>query len=295
MTVDARQLECFIAVAEELNLGRAAVRLHMTQPPLTRRIQRLEQEVGGDLFRRGAGGMRLTEAGTVLLERAYRIVALSRAAVESTRLARDGRLGHLSIAYYDSAILDGIPRLVRDFVSLHPGITVSFELVAKHAQIDHVRDELLHIAFGRDYPDEPGIVRRTVLAEPLYVAMHRRRAVGWSSPAKVADLAHQPMAVYPTTRPAFADLVIDMCLREGFSPTVSVEALDVVSCLAYVALDVAIAVVPESATKAHTDSVTFIPLLDAPSVDLSCVYLAANQSPTLALFVDYLNGYCQPV
>lgn len=288
--IDSRQLECFIAVAEELNLGRAALRLHMTQPPLTRRIKRLEQEVGAELFSRVSAGVELTEPGAVLLERAYRIVALSKRAVERTQLARDGELGHLSIGYYDSAILDGIPRLMRDFAERHPEVTFSFELVAKHTQIDYLRDKLLHVGFGREYPDEPGIMRRRVLSEPLYVAMHERHLPAWRSPAKVADLAGQALIVYPSTRTAFADVVIDMCLREGFTPSVRAEAEDVVSCLAYVAVGTGIAVVPESATKSRNDGVAFIPLIDGPAAELNCVYLAANPSPTLALFIDHLSS-----
>jgi DNA-binding transcriptional LysR family regulator len=234
--------------------------------------------------------MELTEAGGALLERAYRIVTLSDRTVEVARLARDGELGRLLVGYYDSAILDGIPRVVRQFIGAHPHITVGFELVAKHAQLDHVRDGLLHVAFGRDYPEEPGIVRRSVLAEPLYVAVHEKRARDWPSPLTVADLADESFVLYPSTRPAFADLVIGMCLREGFSPNIDVEAADVVSCLAYVALGTAVAVVPESATRAMTDGVTFMKLLDAPSEELSCVYLAEKRAPTLALFVEHLDA-----
>jgi DNA-binding transcriptional LysR family regulator len=287
--IDPRQLECFIAVAEELNLGRAAIRLHMTQPPLTRRIKRLEQEVGAELFSRVSAGMELTEPGVVLLERAYRIVALSKRAVERTQLARDGEVGHISVGYYDSAIRDGIPRLVRDFVELHPEVTVSFELVARHRQIDYLRDKLLHVGFGRDYPDESGIVRRRVLWEPLYVAIPERQVPDWCGPARVADLAGQRLIVYPATRTAFADVVIDMCLREGFTPSIRIEAEDVVSCLAYVAVGTGIAVVPESATKSGTGGVAFVPLVDGPHVELNCVYLAANPSPTLALFINHLS------
>jgi DNA-binding transcriptional LysR family regulator len=292
-TVDSRQLEFFIAVAEELNLGRAAARLHMTQPPLTRRIQRLEKEIGAALFRRYAGGMQLTEAGETLLERAYRIVELSRRAVESTRLARDGRLGHLVVGYYDSAIRDGIPRVIRDFVQRYPDVTVSFEYAQKEIQPDHVRDKLLHLGFGYDYAAEPGIERHRVLGEALFVAMHRDRAADWRTPACVADLEREPLALYPRTRPAFADLVIHMCLRSGFTPTVKVETPDVVSCLAYVALGTAVAVVQESATKTVTDGLVFIPLADAPSVELSCIYLAEDRSPTLDLFVSYLEGWAE--
>jgi DNA-binding transcriptional LysR family regulator len=289
-TVDSKQLECFIVVAEELNLGRAAARLHMSQPPLTRRIQRLEREIGAALFRRHAGGMSLTEAGEALLERAYRIVELSQRAVESTRLAQAGEHGHLSIGYYDSAIRDGIPRLMRGFVQAHPDVTIAFEYAQKEIQPDHVRDKLLHIGFGYDYHDEPGIERHRVLSESLYVAMHEKRVAEWPNPAHVLDLKNQPLAIYPRTRPAFADVVIDMCLRAGFTPAIRVETPDVVSCLAYVALGTTVAVVQESATKSLTDGVAFIPLADAPSIELSCIYLAENRPPTVDLFVKYLDA-----
>ncbi|WP_060937659.1 LysR family transcriptional regulator [Mycolicibacterium chlorophenolicum] len=289
MVLDPRQLECFIAVAEELNLNRAAIRLHMSQPPLTRRIQRLERDLGVELFRRTPGGMELTEAGAVFLERAYRIVALSTCAVERTRLASNGEIGHLSVGYYDPAILTGIPELIRGFLDQHRLVTVSFELIAKHNQIDYLRDKVLHVGFGRHYPDEPGIVCRPVMSEPLYVAMHRSRALDWRSPATIADLRHQPLVVYPTMRPEFADEVIDLCLRAGFTPRVTIEAEDVVSCLAYVALGIAIAVVPDSATRTKPDDVDFIPLQDAPPAPLYCAHLRDNSAPTLRLFVDYLD------
>ena len=290
-TVDPRQLECFVVVAEELNLGRAALRLHMTQPPLTRRIQRLEREVGAALFRRHAGGMELTEAGEALLETAWRIVELSRHAVENTRLAQAGERGHLNIGYYDSAIRDGIPRVVRGFIQSHPDVTVSFEYTPKALQADHVRDKLLHVGFGYDYLAEPGIEQHGVLSESLYVAMHEQRADEWPDPVHVADLENQPLVIYPRTRPAFGDMVIDMCLRSGFTPTIKVETLDVISCLAYVALGTAVAVVQESATNAVTDGVVFLPVADAPSVELNCICLADNRSPTLTLFVKHLDAW----
>jgi LysR family transcriptional regulator, benzoate and cis,cis-muconate-responsive activator of ben and cat genes len=287
--LDPRQLECFIAVAEELNLNRAAIRLHMSQPPLSRRIQRLEREVGVDLFRRTAGGMELTEAGAVFLERAYRIVALSTRAVERAQLASDGEIGHLSVAYYDSAICDAIPALIRDFIERHRNVTISIELVPKHTQIDYLRDRVLHLGFGRYYPEEPGIVCRPVAYEPLYVAMHHTRTLDWGSSASVADLRDQPQVLFPAARPEYADEVIDMCLRAGVTPRVAVEAEDVISCLAYVALGIAIAVVPESATKIRYDGVVFIPLSDAPPAPLYCAYLQSATAPTLRLFVDYLD------
>jgi LysR family transcriptional regulator, benzoate and cis,cis-muconate-responsive activator of ben and cat genes len=248
---DPRQLECFIAVAEELNINRAAARLNMTQPPLTRRIQRLEHDVGAELFCRTPGGMELTEAGRVLLERAYRIVTLTAHAVERARKASAGEVGHLRVGYYD---------------------------------------HLLHVGFGRDYAPSPDIACRTVALEELYIAAREPADFAAGRPAAVADLRDRPLVVYPATRPGFADDVIRMCRDAGFSPAIAIEADDVVACLAYVAVTEAIAVVPASATKTGPHEVTFIPLADALPAKLDCIWLAANPSPALAQLTGFLSA-----
>jgi DNA-binding transcriptional LysR family regulator len=291
VAVDPRQLECFIAVAEELNLNRAAARLHMTQPPLTRRIKKLERDVGASLFRRTAGGMEITEPGAVLLERAYRIVALSASAIEKTRQARAGEVGHLAVGYYDPAILHGIPALLNRFLDKHPDVTVTFQLVRKQIQIEYLRDKLLHVGFGREYDDEPGISCRSVISEDLYVAVKGSEVAGPRQPMSISELRGKPLIIYPPTRPGFGDEVIHMCLEAGFSPVVAIEAEDAVACLAYVAIGAAIAVVPESAAKTHVHGVTFVPLLDAPPSRLKCVYLTANRAPTLTLFRAFLDAH----
>lgn len=287
--LDPRQLECFVAVAEEGNLSRAAARLHLAQPPLTRRIHRLEQEIGVTLFRRTAGGMELTEPGAVLLEHAYRIIELSDRALSITESSGTGTVGHLVVGYYDSAILHGIPALFRGFCRRYPEVTVEFDRIPKKKQVDLVQDKVMHIAFGRHYPDEPGTVCRPVLTERLYLAVNAEAAPAWRAPVRTADLRARPLAVYPRDRPEFADEVVHMCLNSGFTPTIAVEALDVVSCLAHVGIGTAVAVVPESATKTRTEDVAFLPIVDAAPVSLSCLYRADDWSPTLSLFLSYLD------
>ena len=160
--------------------------------------------------------MELTEAGQILLERAYRIVTLSARAVERTRQASIGKVGHLSVGYDDSAILDAIPAILFEFRRQYPDIKVSFELVPGRAQVDYLRDNLLHVGFGRDYPPQPGVVCRPVAAENLYVAVREPSALASGRPVTVADLRDQPLVVYPASRPGFADDVIRMCRSAGF-------------------------------------------------------------------------------
>jgi LysR family transcriptional regulator, benzoate and cis,cis-muconate-responsive activator of ben and cat genes len=288
--LDPRQLECFIAVAEELNLKRAAMRLFMTQPPLTRRIHRLEQAVGAELFRRTATGMELTDAGSELLTRAYRIVELSRHALESIALAKAGELGPLKVGYHDPAVVAGVPELLGEFVGRHPRIDIRFHLVPKHAQIDYLLDRSLHVAFGRDFVDAPGIIARTVITEDLFVAYRPDVYRIDHRELTPSDLEGLPLVVYPGQRGGFVDELFRRCREAGFTPLVAAEAEDVVATLAYVALGAAIGVVPESATSVHARGVTFKRLREMTPAEVTCIYAADDRSPTLELFVSFLEG-----
>lgn len=287
--LDPRQLECFIAVAEEQNLGRAAIRLHMTQPPLTRRIHRLEQAVGADLFRRTTTGVELTEAGSELLERAHRIVELSRHALESVALADAGELGVLRVGYNDPVVVAGVPKLLDEFVGRYPRVDVRFHYVLKPAQMDYLRDRSLHVAFGRDYPETRGIVARAVITEDLYLAY--RPDVFTIAPMEPtpADLRGLPLVVYPGERGGFVDELFRRCRQAGFAPSVAAEAEDVVATLAYVALGTAIGVVPDSATTVHARGVTFTRLSGMSPVEVTCIYVAEDRPRTLELFVSFLE------
>jgi hypothetical protein len=129
-----------------------------------------------------------------------------------------------------------------------------------------------------------------VLTERMYLAVSSMRAPMWAEPIRVADFRGQPLVVYPKTRPDSADEVVHMCLSAGFAPTIAVEALDVVSCLAHVGIDTAVAVVPESATKTRADDVVFLPIVDAQPAKLSCIYRADSWSPTLNLLIAFLDS-----
>ena len=287
--LDPRQLECFIAVAEELNLGRAAIRLHMTQPPLTRRIHRLEQAVGADLFRRTTTGVELTEAGSELLERAYRIVELSRHALESVALADAGELGALRVGYNDPVVVAGVPKLLGEFVDRHPRVDVRFHYVLKRQQMDYLHDRSLHVVFSRDYPDTPGVVARTVMTEDLYVVYRPDVfTIGPSEPTP-EDLRDLPLVMYPGEHGGFVDELFRRCRRAGFAPQVAAEAEDVVATLAYVSLGTAIGIVPESATTVHARGVTFRRLSGLSPVEVTCIYVAEDRPRTLELFVSFLD------
>ncbi|GAA3742042.1 LysR family transcriptional regulator [Salinactinospora qingdaonensis] len=291
--LDIRQLECFIAVAEEGHIGRAAARLHMTQPPLTRRINRLEHDVGVRLFQRTPTGMALTEPGTVLLDRAYRIVRLSEHAVERTRLADTGQVGHLVVGYFGSTIFEVVPRLLRGFVQAHPDVTFTLERAPKNVQAEAVWDGRMHVGFSRTYRDEPGLLVRQIAVEPLFVALPSGHPLLSQGEVRLADLRDEDMVLFPAApRPSFADEISQFCKQAGFAVRAAREAEDAVTALAYVAAGGLCAVVPRSATTIGMPGVSYVPLTDGPLLELSCVHRAGEPAPVLRAFLSYLDTWC---
>ena len=289
MGLDIRQLECFIAVAEEGNLGRAAARLHMTQPPLTRRIKRLEADVGAKLFIRTPRGVEITAPGAALLGQARRITALSDLAVEVTAAANAGEAGHLLAGYFGSPIFGDIPSLLSQFSVENPGIEIRVERISKTDQPDAVRDGRIHIGFGRIYPPTEDLVTRDIAFEALFAAIGANHRLADSTVVSLADLAGEPMVLFPRARPSFADSVLQICAAAGFQPRVHCQVEDVTAGLANVAVGPSVALVPASATNIALPGLRFVPVSDAPQQALTCIYRTGEQPPVLRRLLEFVS------
>ncbi|WP_327136341.1 LysR family transcriptional regulator (plasmid) [Streptomyces sp. NBC_01340] len=291
LPVDLRQFECFIVVAEEGNVSRAAARLHMTQPPLTRRIVRLERAVGVRLFMRTPSGVELTEAGALLLDQAYRIVQLTEHAIDRARLADAGQAGSLVVGYFGSPMFDAVPRLLRGFLETRPAVSLVLERAAKNVQADAIRDGRMHLGFSRQYRSEPGLAVRHVASEPLYLALPEAHPLLQAGKAELGDLREQQLVLFPAApRPSFADEVSQLCAQAGFTAHVVREAGDVLTALGYVASAGFCSVVPRSATGIALPGVGFVPLTDTPLERLSCLYRADNTPSLVNAFLDHVSA-----
>jgi DNA-binding transcriptional LysR family regulator len=286
--MDLRQIRYFLVLANELNFTRAAGRLHISQPPLTRQIQQLEASMGVVLFERTTRGVALTQAGAVFLEEARKIVALTDQATNKTRLAHQGQLGRLDIGVFGSAILNVIPTLLIELRKTHPDIVISLQNTTKIQQVEAVREKRLDIGFNRVFPEVEDLVVETVMMESLYVAMHKDHELVRRRTLAVKDLNNQPLILFPNNvRPTFADNVVALLRDEGLTPNVVHEVEDVMTCIALVSAGLGMAVVPESAVNLQLPGVRYHPLRSAEAkVDLSCVYRADNASPALMVFLD---------
>ncbi|NMG73439.1 LysR substrate-binding domain-containing protein [Aromatoleum diolicum] len=288
--MDLRHLRYFIAVAEEENIGRAAARLHISQPPLTRQIQQLEDELGVRLFTRTPKGMELTQAGELFLAEARNIRAVVEQATERAQRAGQGKLGRLDVAIFGSAILDAIPKLLLTFRKAYPDVKIVLHTMTKAEQIEALRQRRITVGFNRMLAPQPDLATELVATEPLLLAINENHPLARETNIPFRMLAEHPMVLFPTgARPSFIDKVMGLCQEAGFVPKVSQEVGDAVTGVALVASGFGICLVPESVTTLTLPGVVFRPLQDAPAqawVDLSCIYRADDQSPILAAFLE---------
>lgn len=282
--MELRHLRYFVCVAEEKNIGRAALRLHISQPPLTRQIQQLEEQIGVQLFRRTNRGVELTDAGRVLYDDARNILGMTERAVERSSKAAQGLLGRVDVAIFGSGIFGAIPRLMRTFREAHPDVSIYLHNMVKEEQIDALRHRRITLAFNRLMRPVEGLVSEALLRESLFVAMPSDNPLATKASVAMQDLEAVPLVLYPTgARPSFIDLVHEMCRACDFVPTVTQEVGDVIHAVGLVATGFGVTVVPESATALALPGIVYKPLKQArhATVDLCCIYREDDDSPIL--------------
>lgn len=293
--MDFRHLRYFIAVAEEENIGRAAARLHISQPPLTRQIHQLETQLGVQLFNRTPKGMELTTAGEMFLQEARNIRALVDQAVERTQRAGMGKLGRLDIGIFGSGILDKIPRLLERFRDLNPDVRLVLHNMEKHEQVEALRQRRINMGFSRLLSPLPDIAYETVACESLMIALNERHPLAAQSVVSFKSLANFPLILFPTgSRPSFIDKVIGLCHQVGFEPQIAQEVGDAVTAVALVARGLGASLVSESTEVLKLPGLTYRPLSGLPEnawADLGCIYRPDDESPALGILLEIIREF----
>lgn len=292
--MEFRQLKYFIAAAEELSIGRAAERLHISQPPLTRQIQQLEEELGAQLFLRTPRGVTLTQAGELLLRDARNIRSLWEQAIERAHQAGQGKLGNMDIGIFGSGILEVIPKLLQAFRAKYPDLRVNLHQMSKKEQIEALQQRRIIAGFNRMLAPQPNISSELVTNEKIVVAVNANHPLAGKSAIKLIELKEQPMILFPRgSRPSFIDKMWALCTARGFEPTVSQEVEDAPTSIALVAGGFGITLVAESATSLSLPGVVYRPLDGEPgaTVDLSCIFRSDEDSPILSAFLDEIREF----
>ncbi|NOD93168.1 LysR family transcriptional regulator [Ruegeria sp. HKCCD4884] len=256
--MELRRLRYFVAVAEELHFGRAAERLDMAQPPLSRQIAQLEKDLDVKLFDRSRAQIRLTPAGDVLLDRTRVILdQLESTFREVTRIGQ-GSAGRLRIAFVGSASHGVLPTIIKSYRSHYPDVDLALSAM-NNADLERalVQREI-DIAVAR--PSLKGEEFRSVELhrEPLVLAMPDNSALNNAAKIALGDLAGQTFILYPRRpRPSFADHVLGVLAEEGITPAETIFAQDYQTAISLVSVGVGLSVVPESVSTTQRPGVFY--------------------------------------
>ncbi len=292
--MDLRDMRYFLAVAEEGHMGRAANRLHLSQPPLTRHIQALEEKLGVPLFLRTPKGMALTEAGLTLLQEVPNLLELAQQAAERTRLAGQGWIGRLDVGLFGSGVLDVIPRILAQFHQARPDVKIVLHNLTKDAQLQALRERRITVGFNRLVPAAPDISTMTVLRESLMVALPAVHPLSVLPSLRIRDLANVPLILYPNVpMRGLAQEVSDAFHAEGVPLRVEQEVEDVLTAVALVSAGFGMAVTTQSASNLRLPGVAFRPLHSSQlkELELSCLYRTDDRSRALQAFLEVVRSF----
>ncbi len=291
--MDLRQLKYFIAVAEERNFGKAAARLHISQPPISRLVRLLEEELGVLLFERRPWGVQLTAAGEALLPGAREIAAMVSFASDQTRRVGAGEAGRLNIGVFGSGAISIVPAILRRYSKKHPQVEVSLLNVPQAAQIQALRQHRILITFDRYLPDEPDLTVEVIAKERLVLAVHESNHLAKRRYVNFSALKNEPLLM--ARDPLHADWLRALCFENGFEPRVSQRAGDVVSALIMVANGFGVEIAPESVQALRLPGLCYRPLRGAVGLhthlDLHCAYRKGEISPLLKGILEAARAY----
>ena len=291
LPMELRHLRYFIAVAEELHFGRAALRLNISQPPLSQQILTLESELGVKLFDRSRRQVRLTRAGTTFLGSARQILATVEVAVTQAREAHEGKNGTLRLAHISGAAFRLLPDAINRHRQRFPTVTVSCQIMEIAArQLETLRSGAIDLGIVRLPFAGEGLVVKELGSEPMVLAvpagdpLARRREISWS------ELRGVPFVSYPRqAAPELHDEQMAFMLRHGLTPQVTIEAPQIMLLLAYVAAGLGVCLVLESATAIRHEGVRYVRLKAPPRVYTGVAYRPEAYSDLVPEFVTTLR------
>ncbi|RVT81644.1 LysR family transcriptional regulator [Rhodobacteraceae bacterium CCMM004] len=256
-----RWLEYFVAVAEERHFGRAAERLGIAQPPLSRQIKQIEDDLGALLFNRGRSQVTLTQAGEKLLERAQEILSLLEEAELEARRIGQGAQGRLRIGFVGSTTYGVIPNVLKSYRRHYPEVALGlFPMNNAGLRTALIRREI-DIAIARPKLDDPEITSRQLIEEPLVAALPDTHAFANVGRVALRQLAKETLILYPEKpRPSFADHVLNLFHNDGLEPDSRVFTMDFQTAISLVSVEVGAAIVPASVGTAQRQGVRYVPI-----------------------------------
>jgi DNA-binding transcriptional LysR family regulator len=290
--MELRHLRYFVAVAEELNVRRAAERLHVSQPPLSRQIHDLEAEMGTKLFVRSQHGVQLTEAGRFFLKEARQILSQSQRAVRLAQAAGRGEAGRLDLAYNAAFFDPNFARVIRQFRKRFPSVELRIRDLLTYQQVQELLEKQIDLGYvGLRFAElERELAFECVRKAALWVAIPPGHPLARQRQVALRALAKEPFVAPPRSAPAYRELLLKFCRTAGFTPEIVQEGNNAQCMLELVCAGVGVALVPDTFQKLLPIEVEFRPLTPKmPPLEFHIAWHRKNQSPLLKAFLEVLH------
>lgn len=262
--MELRHLRYFVAVAEERSFTRAAQRLHIAQPPLSRQIQQLEEILGVQLFERNSRPLKLTDTGRFFYQHASQLLAQTAELESMTR--RVGKIErNLSVGFVGSTLYGMLPKIIRRYRQKHAEVELSLNEMSTMDQIKALKEGRIDVGFGRIRLDDPSIRRVVLREERMIVAL----PIGHSledakAELSLHDLLNETLIIFPKSpRPSYADQVLAAFHDRALKPGRVLETRELQVALGLVAAGEGISIVPKSVYGLKRDDVLYKDLDDA--------------------------------
>ncbi len=289
--MELRHLRYFLEITRDMNMTRAAERLHMSQPPLSRQIRQLEEELGTELFARNGKQLKLTQAGKFFIDKAHQILK----AVEETETAmkRIGRSGHswLNIGFVPSTIYGFLPEVLRRYRSNYPEIEFNLTEHMSYHQVQALKSGQIDVGFGRILFDDTEIRQEIVLKEDLMVVLPKNHPLSRKTSLTLKMIANEPLILYPLRpRPNYADQITALFYHEGLNPQVIQEVQELQTTLGLVASGVGLTIVPKSVQKMRSGDVNYIAIKNENATSpVIMMYRQNEETPEVLNFIKRIR------
>jgi DNA-binding transcriptional LysR family regulator len=291
--MELRHLKYFVAVAEELNFARAARRVHIAQPSLTKQIQQLEQELGFPLLYRTKKKVELLDTGYVLLDEAQRLLRQAENAIQSARRTHTGESGRLTIGFSSSAAPDVLPRILQRYHALYPKVVVDLLEIVNFKNAESLLDSAMSVALARS----PTFLSRelfcfeTIQHERFVVALPDSHRLAKQKSVRIESLASEPLIV-PPLQPGwgYADSIFQTFRDYGIVPLIAEEATGALPVVTLVAGGFGVALVPASLGNFSLPGVTYRPIKGpCRTSDLTLVWRRDSRASTVRAFLEVVR------
>ncbi|WP_426118346.1 LysR substrate-binding domain-containing protein [Pseudomonas sp. DSP3-2-2] len=287
------QLRCFTTVATELNFRRAAERLNMTQPPLSRQIQLLEHHLGVALFTRSTRSVALTAAGRAFFIEAQNLLERAQQAAAAAKRFAEGDIGSVTISFVGSAVYEFLPKVIAEARLKQPHVKISLEEMNTYQQHEAMRARRIDLGIVRSPLLQPGFATECLVREPFLLAVPSTHRLATSATVAVTDLDGEPFLMYShAAYPPFNELLTGMFRSARVAPQYVQWLGSSLTILALVNAGMGLALVPRCAASVVFKGVTFreIDLGEGVQSELHLIWRSDNDNPAFTMLLEAIRG-----